>query len=40
MLIYGAYERALNELRAGRKRNLWIWFVLPQLRGHGPALRA
>jgi uncharacterized protein (DUF1810 family) len=30
-----AYERALAELRAGRKRSHWIWFVLPQLRGLG-----
>ena len=31
----GAYEAALAELRAGRKRGHWIWFVLPQLRGLG-----
>ena len=30
-----AYDRALAELRAGRKRSHWIWFVLPQLRGLG-----
>lgn len=30
-----AYERALAELRAGRKRTHWIWFVLPQLQGLG-----
>jgi uncharacterized protein (DUF1810 family) len=30
-----AYERALAELRAGRKRSHWIWFVLPQLQGLG-----
>jgi uncharacterized protein (DUF1810 family) len=29
------YDRALAELRAGRKRSHWIWFVLPQLRGLG-----
>ncbi len=29
------YERALAELRAGRKRTHWIWYVLPQLRGLG-----
>ena len=31
----GEYERALAELRAGRKRGHWIWFVLPQLAGLG-----
>ncbi|MCU0300557.1 MAG: DUF1810 domain-containing protein [Candidatus Nanopelagicales bacterium] len=29
------YSRALAELRAGRKRGHWVWFVLPQLRGLG-----
>jgi uncharacterized protein (DUF1810 family) len=29
------YARALAELRAGRKRSHWIWYVLPQLRGLG-----
>jgi len=23
----GAYERALSELRLGRKRSHWMWFV-------------
>lgn len=31
----GVYEGALAELRAGRKRGHWIWFILPQLRGLG-----
>lgn len=31
----GAYERALAELRAGRKVTHWMWFVFPQLRGLG-----
>lgn len=31
----GAYDQALQELRAGRKRGHWIWFVFPQLRGLG-----
>ncbi len=35
-----AYKRALAELRAGRKRSHWIWFVLPQLRGLGRSARA
>ena len=29
------YETAIAELRAGRKRSHWIWYVLPQLRGLG-----
>lgn len=29
------YQSAIGELRAGRKRGHWIWFVLPQLRGLG-----
>ena len=28
-------ETALAELRAGRKRSHWMWFVFPQLRGLG-----
>jgi uncharacterized protein (DUF1810 family) len=31
----GTYERALGELRAGRKRSHWMWFVFPQLAGLG-----
>jgi len=30
-----AYERALTELRAGRKATHWMWFVFPQLEGLG-----
>ncbi|WP_422746777.1 DUF1810 domain-containing protein [Mycobacterium sp. WMMD1722] len=29
------YETVLAELRAGRKRTHWMWFVFPQLRGLG-----
>jgi uncharacterized protein (DUF1810 family) len=29
------YERALAELRAGRKRTHWMWFVFPQMEGLG-----
>ena len=29
------FEAALAELRAGRKRSHWMWFVFPQLRGLG-----
>ena len=31
----GVYEQALAELRAGRKRTHWIWFIFPQVRGLG-----
>ncbi len=29
------YERALSELRAGRKTSHWMWFVFPQIAGLG-----
>jgi uncharacterized protein (DUF1810 family) len=29
------YDTVLDELRGGRKRSHWIWFVFPQLRGLG-----
>jgi len=29
------FDTALRELRAGRKRSHWMWFVFPQLRGLG-----
>jgi uncharacterized protein (DUF1810 family) len=31
----GTYAAALAELRSGRKRTHWMWFVFPQLRGLG-----
>ncbi len=31
----GTYDRALAELRAGRKTSHWMWFVLPQVFGLG-----
>jgi uncharacterized protein (DUF1810 family) len=36
----GAYDRALAELRAGRKQTHWMWFVFPQLAGLGSSLMA
>ncbi|MEZ5445245.1 MAG: DUF1810 domain-containing protein [Gammaproteobacteria bacterium] len=30
-----SYPQALAELRAGRKRTHWIWYVLPQIEGLG-----
>jgi uncharacterized protein (DUF1810 family) len=29
------YDEALDELKAGRKRTHWIWYVFPQLAGLG-----
>lgn len=29
------YETVLGELRAGRKRTHWIWFIFPQAKGLG-----
>jgi uncharacterized protein (DUF1810 family) len=31
----GVYERALGQLRAGRKTSHWMWFVFPQIAGLG-----
>jgi uncharacterized protein (DUF1810 family) len=31
----GIYDRAVAELRQGRKRSHWMWFVFPQLDGLG-----
>jgi uncharacterized protein (DUF1810 family) len=31
----GVYDTVLAELRAGRKRSHWIWFIFPQLSGLG-----
>ncbi len=34
------YAQVLDELRAGRKRSHWIWFIFPQLRGLGRSATA
>src|SRR6476659_3675747 len=31
----GTYQRALAELKAGRKTSHWMWFVFPQIAGLG-----
>jgi uncharacterized protein (DUF1810 family) len=31
----GTYERAVEELRRGRKESHWMWFVFPQIAGLG-----
>ena len=36
----GVYDRALGEVRSGRKRSHWMWFVFPQLRGLGHSAMA
>lgn len=32
---FGEYETALEEIRQGRKRSHWIWYIFPQLKGLG-----
>ena len=29
------YDTALSEIRAGRKRSHWMWYIFPQIRGLG-----
>lgn len=36
----GTYDRALAELRRGRKTTHWMWFVFPQLAGLGRSTMA
>lgn len=36
----GSYERALAEVRAGRKQSHWMWYIFPQLRGLGHSAMA
>ena len=31
----GEFDAALSEMRGGRKRNHWIWYVFPQIAGLG-----
>jgi uncharacterized protein (DUF1810 family) len=30
-----SYQQALTEIRSGRKRSHWMWFIFPQLQGLG-----
>jgi uncharacterized protein (DUF1810 family) len=32
---HGVIERAMDELRKGRKQSHWIWFIFPQIAGLG-----
>lgn len=34
------YSRVLQELKSGRKRSHWMWFIFPQLRGLGRSERS
>lgn len=36
----GDYEQALSEIRAGRKRTHWMWYVFPQITGLGSSSMA
>ena len=36
----GTYDRALVELRRGRKTSHWMWFVFPQIAGLGRSATA
>ncbi|KQV71308.1 calpastatin [Nocardioides sp. Root122] len=36
----GVHDRALAELRAGRKTSHWMWFVFPQVGGLGSSAMA
>ena len=36
----GTFDAAVRELRAGRKRSHWMWFVFPQVRGLGRSATA
>ena len=36
----GSYDRALAEIRNGRKQSHWMWFIFPQYRGLGTSAMA
>jgi uncharacterized protein (DUF1810 family) len=36
----GTYQRALGEIRSGRKRSHWMWFIFPQVAGLGHSAMA
>jgi uncharacterized protein (DUF1810 family) len=36
----GVIERVYSELRSGRKRSHWMWFVFPQISGLGSSVTA
>jgi uncharacterized protein (DUF1810 family) len=36
----GTYQRAVTELRRGRKTSHWMWFIFPQIAGLGRSATA
>ena len=36
----GTYQRAVTELRSGRKTSHWMWFIFPQIAGLGRSAMA
>lgn len=34
------YERALNEIKAGKKQSHWMWYIFPQLKGLGNSVKS
>lgn len=36
----GTYQRAVAELRRGRKTTHWMWFIFPQIAGLGRSAMA
>lgn len=34
------YEKALSEIRSGRKRSHWMWYIFPQVEGLGVSAMA
>ena len=34
------YERALNEIKAGKKQSHWMWYIFPQLKGLGKSVKS
>ena len=37
---YGGYDSALSEIKNGKKRTHWIWYIFPQLKGLGHSFNA
>lgn len=33
--VYGSYQKALEEIKSGRKCGHWIWYIFPQIKGLG-----
>lgn len=37
---HSTFERAMSEVKAGRKQSHWMWYIYPQLRGLGSSSNA